>query len=89
MRARGLWKWEVWGILGSCFNSLGRWHREAPGQTVKLLVGRKRADCSARMVAQDFISIFFFAVASQSEMAAWKWIDGRSDRLTEFVVQEK
>lgn len=26
----------------------------------------------------------FLAVASQGEMAAWKWIDGRSDRLTCF-----
>ena len=50
-------------------------------------VGGKAAGSSEGMVAQHFIPIS--AVASQGEMAAWKWIDGRSDRLTRFVVQRK
>lgn len=31
----------------------------------------------------------FLAAACQGEMAVWKWIDGRNDRLTCFVVQGK
>lgn len=35
--AGGLQKWEVWGMLWSCFYHLETWQEETPGETVEPL----------------------------------------------------